>query len=82
MSSQGFSVWLKDVLAFRNMKCDVPVMRLPATSPPCQFILLLNFYCGAVGNVYVCQQVSCRSYIEPSAYMENSPIPDARSKGL
>lgn len=44
VSSQGFSVLLKGVWAVLKMRCDVPVIRLPTTSPPCQFILLLNVY--------------------------------------
>lgn len=34
MSSQGFSVLLKDVLAVLKMKCDVSLRRLLTTSPP------------------------------------------------
>ena len=45
VSSQRFSVLLKDVLVVLKMKCDVLVMRPPTTSPACQFMLLLNFCC-------------------------------------
>lgn len=42
VSSRRLGVLLKDVLAVLKMKCDVPVMWLPTTSLPCQFIQLRN----------------------------------------